>query len=151
MRSHTIPDFRDIMWILSPSTCGRWICPDFRTWLASTGKQSDPTSRLVKIPNIFVFWISGSCEHPGDNNNKTPKAEPFVSASEGEVWIVRPVGGLLADEGCAHTYIIYTHDIITVVYVDSLASLVLIISKAWNTFKYVNVNIKPYLNTRLYE
>ena len=50
MRSHTIPDFRDIMWILSPSTCGRWICPDFRTWLASTGKQSDPTLRLVMIP-----------------------------------------------------------------------------------------------------
>ena len=43
--------------------------------------------------------------------------------------IVRPVGGRLADEACAYTYIykyIYTHDI-TVVYVDSLTSFVLII------------------------
>ena len=32
--------------------------------------------------------------------------------------IIRPVGGRLAEEACAHTYIIYTHDT-TVVYVDS--------------------------------
>ena len=32
---NTIPDFRDIMWILSHlHACGRCICPDFRTWLA---------------------------------------------------------------------------------------------------------------------
>ena len=62
------------------------------------------------------------------NNNNSPKAEPFVSASDGEVWIVRPVGGRLADEGCAYTYIIHTHYTI-VVYVDSLASIVLIIAE----------------------
>lgn len=37
-----------------------------------------------------------------DNNNNSPKAEPFVSASDGEVRIVRPVGGRLADEACAY-------------------------------------------------
>ena len=43
------------------------------------------------------------------NNNNSPKVEPFVSASDGEVWIVRPVGGRLAEEACAYTYIIHTH------------------------------------------
>ena len=42
----------------------------------------------------------------GNTNNNSPKAEPFVSASDGEVRIVRPVGGRLADEACAYTYII---------------------------------------------
>ena len=71
-------------------------------------------------PNFYIASTS-------NNNNNSPKAEPFVSASDGEVRIVRPVGGRLADEACAYTYIIYTHDI-TVVYVDSLTSFVLIIS-----------------------
>ena len=42
----------------------------------------------------FVFWISGRCEHPGDNNkinnNKSPKDESFVSVREE---FVRPLGG----------------------------------------------------------
>ena len=50
-----------------------------------------------------------------NNNNNSPKAEPFVSASDGEVRIVRPVGGRLADEACAYTSrirILYTHMIL---------------------------------------
>jgi len=34
----------------------------------------------------FSGLQAGVCERPGDNNNKnSPKAEPFVSASDGEV------------------------------------------------------------------
>ena len=42
-----------------------------------------------------------------------------VDTPEIIIIIIRPVGGRLAEEACAHTYIyIYTHDT-TVVYVDS--------------------------------
>ena len=51
-----------------------------------------------------------------------------MSASDGEVRIVRPVGGRLADEACAYTY--NTHIILlSYTYVDSLASFVLIINR----------------------
>ena len=47
----------------------------------------------------FGSWSRVSSAMP--NNYNSPKAEPFVSASDGEVRIVRPVGGRLADEACA--------------------------------------------------
>ena len=56
------------------------------------------------MQNTFVFWISGSCGHPGDNNNKSPKEESFVSVSEGRGKFVRPLGGRHSRECAISSY-----------------------------------------------
>ena len=44
------------------------------------------------LPSLLtVFWISGRCGHPVDNNKKSPEDEWFVSVREGN--FVRPPGG----------------------------------------------------------
>jgi len=56
--------------------------------LAAAGVCAFLPASSEKSYVTFVFWISGSSSsgHPGDNKNKnSPKAEPFVSASDGEV------------------------------------------------------------------
>ena len=56
--------------------------------------------------------------------------------------IVRPVGGRHSHaEACVYTYTILSYTY--VVYPRAYRNK--------NTFKYVNVDIQPYLNTRLHE
>ena len=58
---NTIPDFRDIMWILSNlHACGRCICPDFRTWLAQANSLILPEacqdSEMSKNEVVGKSW-----------------------------------------------------------------------------------------------
>ena len=58
---NTIPDFRDIMWILSHlHACGRCICPDFRTWLAQANSLILPEacqdSEMSKNEVVGKSW-----------------------------------------------------------------------------------------------
>ena len=45
---------------------------------------------------LTVFWISGRCGHPGDNNNKSPEDESFVCVREEKnsfvLWVVGIAG-----------------------------------------------------------
>ena len=56
---------------------------------------------LISYLRTLIFWISGSCGHPGDNNNnnKSPKNDSFVSVSEGREEFVRPLCGRHSREG----------------------------------------------------
>ena len=60
---------------------------------------------LISYLRTLIFWISGSCGHPGDNNNKkSPEDEWFVSASEGRGKFVRPLGGRHSREFAISSY-----------------------------------------------
>ena len=50
---------------------------------------------LISYLRTLIFWISGSCGHPGDNNNnnKSPEDEWFVSVSEGREREIRSSSG----------------------------------------------------------
>ena len=52
---------------------------------------------------LTVFWISGRCGHPGDNNNKSPEDESFVCVREEKNSFVLWVVGIAGSAGFRRT------------------------------------------------